>query len=90
MNASGDYPQHHKVEAEPDADDSLQSDYFDSTTKTHLRCQHSAAQALGQPWLCAGAEIWYLGKFLHLLLRFAPMSLILPEYCIQVFVGAVN
>lgn len=34
-----------KIEAEPDGDDSLQSDSFNSATKTHLHCQHSAASA---------------------------------------------
>lgn len=81
---------HHKVDAQHDADDSLQSDYFDSFSNTHLHCQQTATGVRWQRRLCAGAEIWYLCKFLCLLLHFTWMSLILPEYCCQVFVCAAN
>lgn len=81
---------HHKVDAEHDSDDSLQCDYFDSASKTHLHCQQTATGVRWQRRLCAGAEIWYLCKFLCLLLHFTWMSLILPECCSQVFVCAAN
>lgn len=48
---------HHKVDAEHDSDDSLQCDYFDSASKTHLHCQQTATGVRWQRRLCAGAEI---------------------------------
>lgn len=49
----------HKVDAENDADDSLQCDYFDPASKTQLLCQQTSTAVRWQRHLCEGAEIWY-------------------------------